>query len=60
MTEQNRICFPRTTDSDRRHFIFTFHDSTFECVADSYQATLSNEPYRLLLPKLTQKLFVHA
>ena len=30
---QNRISFPNTSYADLRHFIFTFHDSSFECVA---------------------------
>lgn len=60
MTEQNRVCFPQTTDSKRRHFIFTFHDSTFECVADSVKATLSTEPYEQIFRQITQRVFHHA
>jgi hypothetical protein len=60
MTEQNRVSFPHTTDSTQRHFIFVFHDSTFECVADSYQATLSTEPYEHILRQLKQRVFHHA
>ena len=59
MTEQNRVSFPHTADSDQRHFIFTFHDSTFECVADSYKATLSTEPYEQIFRQITERLFHH-
>jgi hypothetical protein len=60
MTEQNRVSFPHTSDSTQRHFIFTFHDSTFECVADSLRATLSTEPYEQILTQITQRVFHHA
>lgn len=30
---QNRVCFPATDYSEVRHFILTFHDSSFECLA---------------------------
>lgn len=56
MTEQNRICFPHTVDSKERHFIFTFHDSTFECIADSYVATLSIEPYQQIFKKIAERV----
>jgi hypothetical protein len=60
MTEQNRVCFPRTSDSKMRHFIFTFHDSTFECVADGLRATLSTEPYEQIFRQISQRVFQHA
>jgi hypothetical protein len=59
MTEQNRVNFPNTSDSEQRHFIFTFHDSTFECVADSLQATLSIEPYEQISRQISQRVFHH-
>ena len=59
MTDQNRFCFPHTTDSNMRHFILTFHDSTFECAADSYQATLSTNPYEQILRQITQRVLHH-
>lgn len=30
---QNRVCFPSTDYRTVRHFVFTFHDSSFECLA---------------------------
>src|SRR4051812_4273099 len=59
MTKQNRVCFPNTPDSKSRHFIFTFHDSTFECVANSLRATLSIEPYEQILRQITKRVFQH-
>jgi hypothetical protein len=40
LTEQNRVAFPATSDSTQRHFIFTFHDSTFECIADDLRVSI--------------------
>ena len=46
--------------TEQRHFIFTFHDSTFECVANSLRATLSTEPYEQIFRQITQRVFHHA
>lgn len=45
LTRLNRHGFPDTPDSKQRHFLFLFHDSSFECVASGLQATLSHEPF---------------
>jgi hypothetical protein len=55
MTAQNRVCFPNTQDSTLRHFAITFHDSTFECVADSFVASFSTEPYDQIFQTLSQR-----
>jgi len=55
MTEQNRVRFPNTRDSTQRHFIFCFHDSTFECVVDELSGTLSDETYQQLFERLTRE-----
>lgn len=57
LTEQNRVSFPNTPDSTSRHFIFTFHDSTFECIARSLNATLSQEPFPRIFEQLVKKGF---
>lgn len=57
MTTQNRVCFPKTEDWTERHFIFTFHDSTFECVADSLRASLSTEPYEQIHAQICGRVF---
>jgi len=45
LTQQNRVVFPKTPDSKQRHFIVSFHDSTFECVATSLMASLSGHTF---------------
>jgi hypothetical protein len=39
-----------------RHFVFTFHDSTFECVAEGYKATEHEGPIVKLLPEMQMRL----
>ena len=40
---QNQVSFPATRRGSGRHFIFTFHDSTFECIAGGLNASLETE-----------------
>ena len=54
-TEQNRVSFPKTPDSKQRHFIFTFHDSTFECIADDIHPLLSTEPYEQIFRQISSR-----
>ena len=56
MTQQNRVSCPKTTKSRQRPFIFTFHDSTFECVADDIRATLKTEPYKEIFKEITEQV----
>lgn len=42
---------------ERRHFVFAFHDSTFECVADGFKVTETHGSMRSLLPLMAQKLW---
>ena len=39
-----------------RHYIFAFHDSTFECVAEGFEATIHNGSMEELLPEMTKLL----
>lgn len=57
LTEQNRVAFPNTPDSTRRHFIITFHDSTFECIARGLKASLGTEPFVEIFAGITRKMF---
>jgi len=42
----NRHSFPATPDDYvRRHFLFAFHDSTFECLADDLSIKVVEQPY---------------
>jgi len=56
-TEQNRVAFPNTPESTQRHFIFTFHDSTFECIAHGLRATLNTKPYAEIFEEVRQRVF---
>jgi len=42
---QNRVCFPHASPWQIRHFIFTFHDSSFECLADDLKIELTQESW---------------
>ena len=54
---QNRHSFPDTPDGYAgRHFIFTFHDSTFECLASEMAVELSHDPYVQILTRLSSRL----
>jgi hypothetical protein len=57
MTEQNRVAFPRTAESSECHFIVTFHDSTFECIARGVRAWLSSKPYPELFDEIRMMIF---
>ena len=39
-----------------KHFILTFHDSTFECVADRYRVELHEGSVRSAIPRMTSLL----
>ena len=41
---ENRVCFPATDYSEFWHFIFTFHDSSFECLALDLDLRLIEPP----------------
>ena len=40
----------------RRHYILSFHDSTFECVADGYIVELHNSSIKKILPRMMELL----
>ena len=37
LARQNRVAFPAGSLRSVRHFVITFHDSTFECLAQSFE-----------------------
>ena len=55
--EMNPVSFPKTPNSTQKHFIFTFHDSTFECLACGLRAYLSTKPYSEILTEITKSVF---
>jgi hypothetical protein len=39
-----------------RHFVFAFHDSTFECVAEGFRADIHESPLADLVPEMQRRL----
>lgn len=57
---QNRISFPERTDMTwKRHFIFTFHDSTFECLSADLKITVSEEPYAQIFAEISEQVLIN-
>lgn len=54
---QNKTSFP---DADfakaRRHFIFSFHDSTLECIGKDLKVAVAKEPYAEVLMGLVKRI----
>jgi hypothetical protein len=48
---QNAVSFPTGSRWSQRHFIVTLKDSTFECLADDYQVTTSQQDPRQIIEK---------
>lgn len=52
----NRYRFPETKDDYvRRHFLFAFHDDTFECLADGLSLEVVKEPYDVIFERLRRR-----
>jgi hypothetical protein len=50
---QNRVRFPNSRPRTSRHFAFTFHDSTLECIADDLSLSITEEPFAQILQSVT-------
>jgi hypothetical protein len=53
---QNRIAFPTVDMPKRRHFVVTFHDSMFECIAASAVAEISTESFSAVVSRVIEAL----
>lgn len=42
--ERNRVCFPNAQPWEVQHFVFTFHDSSLECLAKALRVELTRQP----------------
>ena len=52
----NRYRFPETTDNYvQKHFLFAFHDDTFECLADDLTLEVVSEPYHVIFERIRQR-----
>jgi hypothetical protein len=52
----NRYAFPGQRRGATRHFLITFHDSTFECLADDVRLTVVNESYGQVFARIAQRV----
>lgn len=57
ITQQNRVAFPKTPESKQRHFIITFHDCTFECIARELKASTSTKRYAEVFEEMRKRVF---
>ena len=55
----NRFAFPDTKESRSRHFLFLFHDSSFECIAQDLQVEVVRKPFQEVFGGVSAKLFAH-
>jgi hypothetical protein len=53
----NQFSFPETRDWSGKHFIFLFHDSSFECIARELRLELSNEPFQQIFAAVAARAF---
>ncbi len=51
----NQFAFPETKNWRGRHFMFLFHDSSFECIASELKVELSEEPYSQIFTKVAAR-----
>jgi len=52
----NRYSFPKTKDDYvSRHFLFAFHDDTFECLADDLSIEVLKEPYNVIFERIKRR-----
>jgi hypothetical protein len=58
LTDLNRYSFPNTPDNNSsRHFLFMFHDSTFECIAEDLILEVFTEPRSEVFERIRKRLF---
>jgi len=53
---RNRRVFPDSHSFDYRHFIFTFHDSTFECLATGIRFESCIQPLAEVVGRIQQEM----
>lgn len=57
LTALNRHSFPNTPeDTTSRHFLFLFHDSSFECIADDVKLELVERPYGDVFSRIAERV----
>src|SRR6267142_3427868 len=59
VVQMNRYAFPNTKDDYvSKHFLFAFHDDTFECLADDLSLEVVNEPYDVVFDRIRRRVVV--
>ena len=49
-------CYNPTFWRERNHYIFWFHDATFECIANSFKVEVYRESMAAMLTRMCQRL----
>lgn len=52
----NSFAFPDTGEWHGRHFLLTFHDTTFECLADDFKLEVIDEPYDRVFARIASRV----
>ena len=42
--------------ANKKHFVFSFHDTTFECIAESFSVEVSRGSVKSMIPKMLEAL----
>ncbi|MEM9283811.1 MAG: hypothetical protein AAGA96_18470 [Verrucomicrobiota bacterium] len=58
LSKMNRVHSSHRDDlyDDYRHYIFAFHDTTFECLANAFELEISEGSVYSAIPELTRRL----
>jgi hypothetical protein len=52
----NSFAFPDTGEWHGRHFLLTFHDTTFECLADDFKLEVIDKPYSSVFARIAARV----
>jgi hypothetical protein len=56
LSHLNRYAFPQTKEWGGRHFLFLFHDSSFECIARDMKLEVTTEVYAEVFRRITSRI----
>ena len=60
LTRLNRFGFPNTPEpTNKRHFMFLFHDSSFECIARELRVEVLQEKFSAAFAVMSDKAFAN-
>src|SRR5262245_3792088 len=57
LSENGGLYFPGTPGPAQRHFVFTFHDSTFQCIASDLRCMTVELPFENVLVAVRKRLW---